>query len=116
MRLIDADAMVERYGEHHTEGFDESGQVWSVKSLIDSMPTVDAVPVIRCKDCIFFQRGGYRVGQRMCCRLKDMMGNDIQVGCKEDDFCSHAEMRDEWVKKYYYPGEYFRSLEERREE
>lgn len=41
MRLIDADALMERYGE----------PCHSFLDVIEDMPTVDAVPVVRCVDC-----------------------------------------------------------------
>ena len=50
MRLIDADALIER-----TEILDDVFIVnWTTKkvqSLISTAPTIDAVPVVRCKDC-----------------------------------------------------------------
>lgn len=58
-RLIDADALVEymdsrvvdlreMYGDyyHYTDGFDDALQV------VEDAPTIDAVEVVRCKDCI----------------------------------------------------------------
>lgn len=46
MRLIDADKVQEILSKTHTP-------TWiAVKGIIASMPTVDAVPVVRCKDCI----------------------------------------------------------------
>ena len=44
MRLIDADALMEKY--HKTP-------VWDSYVEINSAPTIDAVPVVRCKDCIY---------------------------------------------------------------
>lgn len=47
MRLIDADAldMYERLKSYY-------GMAWrDAQEEIDAQPTVDAVPVIRCKDC-----------------------------------------------------------------
>ena len=43
MRLIDADAFLERMS--HTDRF------FGVVFDINDAPTVDAVPVVRCKDC-----------------------------------------------------------------
>ena len=43
MRLIDADAFLERMS--HTDRF------FGVVYDINDSPTVDAVPVVRCKDC-----------------------------------------------------------------
>lgn len=44
MRLIDADKL--------RDGFDNQ-----IQFIIDHAPTIDAVPVVRCKDCA--KRGGY---------------------------------------------------------
>ena len=56
MRLIDADWVLE-----HTKPYELSDEDWSVTggttirlihNAIDGSPTIDAVPVVRCKDCI----------------------------------------------------------------
>lgn len=45
MRLIDADALVATYDAAH------DGPPGKAKTLILNAPTVDAVEVVRCKDC-----------------------------------------------------------------
>ena len=51
MRLIDADAMLDEAkrlsGPQTGDGWDN----WGVYALIGRQPTIDAVPVVRCKDC-----------------------------------------------------------------
>lgn len=58
MRLIDADWVLE-----HTKPYELSDEDWSVTggtairlihNAIDNAPTIDAVPVVRCKDCAYF--------------------------------------------------------------
>ena len=58
MRLIDADWVLE-----HIKPYELSDEDWSVTggtairlihNAIDGSPTIDAVPVIRCKDCKYF--------------------------------------------------------------
>ena len=46
MRLIDLDKLLKRleHGYHPT-----------LKAIMSSQPTIDAVPVVRCKDCIYWQ-------------------------------------------------------------
>ena len=44
MRLIDADALLEKY---------DKTTVWDSWVEINIAPTIDAVPVVRCKDCIY---------------------------------------------------------------
>ena len=58
MRLIDADWVLE-----HTKPYELSDEDWSVTggtairlihNAVDNAPTIDAVPVVRCKDCKYF--------------------------------------------------------------
>ena len=86
MRLIDADKLKEYFKEYTTHsGIQVSLDRYALK-VIEEEPTVDAVPVIRCKDCkhcmIFsmFTSKWY-----VCCR------NEKGVNVKADDFCSYAE-------------------------
>lgn len=86
MRLIDADAldMYERLKSYY-------GDAWrDAQEEIDNAPTVDAVPVIRCKDCKY-----YRIYKNtdwtveLCGRFRTTMADPV----KEDDYCSKAERR-----------------------
>lgn len=53
MRLIDADAI--RYDQLLNIGNKERPHEWAVsQSSINSMPTIDAVEVVRCRDCRWF--------------------------------------------------------------
>ncbi len=47
MRLIDADALLEELEKYFSEYWHYTG----VNAFIGAAPTVDAVPVVRCKDC-----------------------------------------------------------------
>lgn len=78
MRLIDADAldMYERLKSYY-------GDAWrDAQEEIDNAPTVDAVPVIRCKDCKYYERG-----EDEC----------VLSGFDTDgyEFCSWAERKEE---------------------
>ena len=75
MRLIDADELiVMEYG----------GIKFVPKEFIDDAPKVDAVEVIRCKDCKWFNDLG--------CAIRIIDDTDKP---KEDDFCSFAERRED---------------------
>ena len=52
MRLIDADALIEAHYQHCNEhhGDTDIFYGWSLE-LMRNAPTIDAVPVVRCKDC-----------------------------------------------------------------
>lgn len=69
MRLVDAD-IIEKIFED--EGFNYCALV------VWTMPTIDAVEVVRCKDCKHFD-GSYP----MCCRFEETV--------KADDYCSFGE-------------------------
>ena len=58
MRLIDADWVLE-----HTKPYELSDEDWSVTggtairliyNAINQAPTIDAVPIVRCKNCEYF--------------------------------------------------------------
>ena len=48
-RLIDANALIEQFDESNFKGF-------VMKRLIEMQPTVDAVEVVRCKDCKYWAK------------------------------------------------------------
>ena len=78
MRLIDADALL-------ASEWDLCDAVEAIKNA----PTVDAVPVVRCKDC-----------DGKDCWYKDDNGNDIcwisgMYPKGENDFCSCGERKDD---------------------
>lgn len=80
MRLIDADALLERIENPY--------QYREVAAWVNDMPTIEQPEIIRCKDCEFWQdnNGGY---PNMNCRWIDDETPDA------DDFCSYAERKRE---------------------
>lgn len=88
MRLIDADVInyddwkwSPRYG-------------WVSKSVIDTLPTIDAVPVVRCKNCIhWLNEDG--LNDHVCLKIY----SDGAVSAyawqdrEPDDFCSYGERK-----------------------
>lgn len=87
MRLIDADALKE-----WVENVTESDWGWQeMLDRIDAEPTIDAVPVVRCKDCKYYREGKLLSPQKFCFRLRGKGGEAIGYNFAEDDFCSYAE-------------------------
>lgn len=84
MRLIDADALTDMLGV--------SDEDIEFREMLNEAPTIDAVPVIRCKDCRWFD-------------TEDISGTVEPIGyrCKlvarlwrePDDFCKRAERKEE---------------------
>ena len=56
---------------------------------LDALPSVDAVEVVRCKDCKYFDSGTDEDGKLFFKCLGWVYG-----GTSEDDFCSHGERKD----------------------
>ena len=49
MRLIDADALIDKYGEWYVEELTETGYIGTIKRIVDSMPTIE--PESPCTVC-----------------------------------------------------------------
>lgn len=93
MRLIDADALP----VHKAYCVDEAG--WGAnfyvadKSDIDNAPTIDAVPVVRCKDCKNWKKGDFQAGQSIDHMEWGGGCSFAQFARYESDFCSRGERR-----------------------
>ena len=88
-RLIDADALKKRVSELIVPDWTRT----LIRSWLDSEPTVDAVPVVRCREC-----------KRRYKPMDDDLRNEIWcefIGStmRKDDFCSYGcadgEQKDE---------------------
>ena len=94
MRLIDADALIEKFNEKANMAeclVDERtaerfATFCALSDAVEQMPTVDAVPVIRCKDCTF---GHYIDHGHMHCLHPCGLTTNMT-----DDFCSYAERKE----------------------
>lgn len=92
-RLIDADYLVEYWKPDGGRMFDADYFIWTVEHA----PTVDAVPVIRCKDCKYFDLN----------HVENVSGIPLIVaheicmlwggGCrtKSDGYCAFGERKEE---------------------
>ena len=86
MRLIDAhDLWTEIMMLPHNGDMISSEEV--EKAIVEA-PTVDAVPVVRCKDCIY-QNKLKVTGGVLCDHKKGLMSTKL----KDDDFCPYGERR-----------------------
>lgn len=78
MRLIDADALPIKRLEPGKTVNSAFTVVWnSAAEIIEKAPTIDAVPVVRCADCVFYRETlNWDGTQYMACHLNT-----------ESDFC-----------------------------
>lgn len=79
MRLIDADALLKAFYRELDNAILYGRIVKSLQELIKEAPTIDAVPVVRCKDCKCWLKG-----DGSCFPHADY-----------NDFCSNGERRDD---------------------
>lgn len=80
-RLIDANALIAGYDRVHI------GEPGKARKLMEDAPTIDAVEVVRCKDCI----RRYDTDECPMCFLS----GGLYVECTQDDgFCDLGERKD----------------------
>lgn len=92
MRLIDAD-LFESFSANY-KGYDRKSYIAGAEAVlksIDNAPTVDAVSVVRCKNC------ANRGKKHQCPMMK--ASDDVYYGSWQDDtednyFCSFGESKD----------------------
>ena len=95
MRLIDADMadVVIIYDKDN-----ELMQVYAVreytkrqKAFLDKFPTIDAVPVVRCRECVHWKPTGSKAGNSFS-DMEYIGGCEFTKYCRrESDFCSYGE-------------------------
>lgn len=84
MRLIDADRLLNHAIAFFTGCHTSILQFSYVSDIIINAPTVDAVPVVRCRDCEHYNPENYDIS---CDHPKGIMGPS------DDDFCSYGKRR-----------------------
>lgn len=75
MRVILQDVALRRSEGHYYHAF------------VQELPTIDAVPVVRCKDC------KYLIAPGLCSNPMAVGFNALEPN--EDDFCSRGEKKEE---------------------
>ena len=80
--LISRKALIAEYDRVHV------GPPGGARKLMEDAPAVDAVPVVRCKDCIY-QNKLKVTGGVLCDHKKGLMSTKL----KDDDFCSYGKRR-----------------------
>lgn len=118
MRLIDADAVSAEikkffYPATNRDAANYNHGVENALIEIKDAETIDAVPVVRCKDCEFFVEAGgkynaifnlhefgsycgrffnvYSIG----CRDGSVSIDRTKCWCNENDYCSHAKRKED---------------------
>ena len=80
---------------HAMESYAKAKQFFfGLKGILDAAPTVDAVPVVRCRECKHFNL------ERMECENEVMItdhegGASYSLNFCPDDFCSYGERKED---------------------
>ena len=87
MRLVDAD-VADKWMQQNNAFIDSA--------ILKAIPTVDAVPVVRCRDCKWFNH------YTMECESDDVAtdhedGASFSINFGPDDFCSYGQRKIETV-------------------
>lgn len=85
MRLIDAEELERLFNEQIEQGVGVIGAFDAFYDALQDTPTVDAVEVVRCRDCIYTRK----VYGRLVCK------HGTCAGCilRDDFFCANGERR-----------------------
>lgn len=89
-RLIDADAVIRH--KRKMSGADFGGEFWDeavLASDIKNAPTIDAVPVVRCKDCKHWHK------DTVFCGYMSYGEASERVNWYANDFCSYGERKED---------------------
>ena len=86
MRVIDADGLRRRIVAFCTGCSTTYLTVENIVMMINQADTVDAVPVVRCRDCVYAQSAKINKKGFLICPASRMEITD-------DDFCSYGERK-----------------------
>ena len=104
VRLIDANALMDEFRNYMVERYDkekcvseencktcENSCLW--RKMVMSAPTVDAVEVVRCKDCKYAYINSFSAASGVAVCKK--WSNEAETAIRQhDDFCSYGERRE----------------------
>lgn len=95
-RLIDAEALWQKLESE--SWYDNADRDEVALPLVDAAPTVDAVEVVRCRECKHYRSGKPFPGTSYCARLPYYAGaGGLNVG--DEDYCSYGERRERPQRK-----------------
>lgn len=96
MRLIDADSVLGRYyGEFEKQDICDGAKDrdW-LKKCVEEAEAVDAVPVVRCRECKHYKESRTKKYGNLICRCTRMGKYDMDYPVRPNDFCSYGEKTD----------------------
>ena len=86
MRLIDADKLNLLLGISDRDIY--------AKYMLDKMPTIDAVSVVRCRECKYSRINHLMKKDILSCENIDVCGEEYLFERDPNDFCSYGERKE----------------------
>ena len=90
-RLVDANKLIDFIDVGHLR---HPGELCysevDVANILLHAPTVDAVPVVRCRECKHYELNA--MGEKSC--FNDIWNQEFAVPTAPDDFCSYGERKE----------------------
>lgn len=94
MRLIDAEELERLFNAQIEQGATDAFDAFD-DALQDAL-TIDAVLVVRCRDCRYYRESRVLAPNKFCFRLNHPTEpGKIGYNFADDDFCSHGVRRNE---------------------
>ena len=98
MRLIDADisdiVIIYDKSNELTQVSEIREYIERQKAFLDKFPTIDAVLVVRCRDCKHWKPSGSKAGNSFS-DMEYIGGCEFTKYCRrESDFCSYGERKE----------------------
>ena len=93
MRMIDADALMDVIRQHEYRLATKQGSIdygmftLGIQQAVDEQQTIDAVPVVRCRECKHCDPENYHCDHPM--------GTAAPLRREPDDFCSYGERKED---------------------
>lgn len=88
MRLIDADEAIIDFGFEWDDIGPSRGEV---VEFLRKQPAIDAVPVVRCRECVYWKPTGSKAGNSFS-DMEYIGGCEFTKYCRyESDFCNYGE-------------------------
>ena len=102
MRLIDTNFILDDFLKRYTERERDGKLVFATceikqdfADMISNAPTVDAVTVVRCRECKYWKQSGSKAGNSFS-EMEYIGGCEFTKYCRrESDFCSYGERKNE---------------------
>ena len=98
MRPIDADALTKDltcdFAGNPLHG-NMKTSMGNIRAMILAQPTIEAVPVVRCRDCTHYREHRTKRYKQLIRQCVRMARHDMEYTVNPDDFCSYGKRKED---------------------